>query len=100
MRGVVSRSAGDAAARMRPRAAKIQSGDRRAVLRPSGDRAHEKKLLERKIAVKNISFGQAVRAFQVEWSEHLPRDDGPRYVGRVLRDFLHHAVAQEFAALV
>src|SRR5271168_2889626 len=100
MRGVVSRRAGDAAAWMRARAAKIKSGDGRAVLRPPGNRTHEKKLLERKIAVKNISFGEAVGAFQIERSEHLPRDDGLWEVRRVLRDFFHHAVAEQFAIFV
>ena len=100
MRGVVSGSAGDPATRMRARAAKIKSGDGRAILRPSGDWAHEKKLLERKIAVKNISFGEAVGSFQIERSEYLPRDDGLRHVGRVLRDFFNDAVAEKLALFV
>ncbi len=94
MRGVVSRRAGHAAAGMRARAAKIKSCDGRAILRPTGDRAHEKKLLERKIAVKNISFRQAVSAFQVQRSKYLPCDDRPRHVGCVLADFFHYTVAE------
>src|SRR5580704_18975352 len=100
MRGVVSRSARNAAARVRARAAKIKSGDGRAVVRPSGDGAHKEKLLERKISVKNVSFGEAVGAFQIERREHLSRDDGVRHVGRILRNFFNQAIAEKLAIFV
>src|ERR1700733_11800953 len=100
MRGVVSGSAGDTAARMRARPTKIKSRNRGAISRPAGHRAHEKKLFERKIAVKNIPFGQAIGAFQIKRREHLSRDDGIRYVGRILRDFFHYAIAEKLALFV
>ena len=49
----------DAAARMRRRAAHEKVPDRRAVPRPSGHRPQKEKLFERKLALKNIPFGQA-----------------------------------------
>jgi hypothetical protein len=60
---------------MRASAAEIQTGDWCSILRPTGDRAHKKKLFQGKVAVKNISFGKAVGAFQIEWSQDLARDD-------------------------
>src|ERR1700761_1906613 len=66
VRGVVTWRTCDSAARVRPCAAQIKSRDRRAILGPARHGPHEKKLLERKIAVKNIAFGDAVGAFEVE----------------------------------
>src|ERR1700678_1072992 len=100
MRGVVSRRAGHSAAWVCTCSTQIKSIDRRPVLRPAGDGAHEKKLLEREIAVKNVAFGEAVGTFKVERREHLPRDDRTRHVGRVLADLLHHQVAEQFALFV
>ena len=66
MRRIVAGSTGDAAARMRAGAAQVESIYRRAVLRPARNGAHEEKLIERQVTMKNISFGQAVSAFEIE----------------------------------
>jgi len=50
--------------------------------------------------VKNISFGQAVGAFQIKRREHLSGNDGVRHVGRIFRDFFHHAIAEKLALFV
>ena len=50
MRGVIAWRAGDSSPGMRAGAAKIKAGDRGAILGPSGDWTHEKKLLERQVA--------------------------------------------------
>jgi hypothetical protein len=100
MRGVVAGSTGDAAAGMSSGAAEIETGDGSAVLRPSSHGAVEKQLFETEVAVENIAFGQSVGAFQIERGENLACDNGTRNIGRVLGDFIHHAVAQQFAIFV
>lgn len=75
MRRVVAGRSGHSSAGMRAGSAQVQPFDRRAILRPTGHRAHEEKLLERKIAVKNIALGEAVGAFQIEGRENLSRHD-------------------------
>ena len=56
MGGVVAGRASDAAAGMRPRTAQIQAIDGGAVLRPSGNRAHEEELLQAKVAMEDVAF--------------------------------------------
>src|SRR5687768_18212447 len=77
-------AAGDAAARMRPRAAHVKAGDRRAVARPAEERPREEQLVERRLAVQRMTAREAVRLLQVERGQHLPRDDERREAGRVL----------------
>ena len=93
VRGVVAWGARHSTARMRTRAAEIKVRDGGAVLRPAGNRTHEEKLIERKVAVENISFGKAVGALEIERGEDLAREDRIRNVGRVLGDLFHDAIA-------
>ena len=65
----------DAAAGMRGRSAHVQVLDRRAVLRPARDRTQEEKLLERKLALEDVAFGQAELAFEVERRDDLAVQD-------------------------
>src|SRR2546421_2426804 len=60
MRRVVTRRAHHAAAGVCARAAQVERRDRRAVLRPAGQRAHEEELIDRHVAVKNVAAGERI----------------------------------------
>src|SRR5450432_3453125 len=85
---------------MRARAAEIESADRRAILRPAGYRAHEEELLEVELTVKDVAFGEAVGALEIERGEDLAGDDGAGDVGRVFGDLFYHTMAEQLAILV
>src|SRR5579863_3789852 len=53
-------------ARMRPAAAQEQILNRRAVTGPVEQRTHGKELIERQIAVKNLSARQAILLLQIQ----------------------------------
>src|ERR1700690_3393148 len=57
------------------RAAHVQILDRRAVSRPSGHRAQEEKLFQRKFALEDVSFTQSPLALQVEGGYDLAVQD-------------------------
>ncbi len=63
--------AGDAAARVRARAAQVESRDGRAVPGPTEDRAHREELIERRLAVEDVAAGQAVGRLEVERRDDL-----------------------------
>ncbi len=65
--GVVSRSAGDAAARMRPRAAEVEALDWRGVPGQERRRAQEAQLVERGLTVKDRSADEAEELLEVRW---------------------------------
>ena len=50
--------------------------------------------------MKNVAFGQAVGAFQIERRQYLASENRIGDVGRVLGNLLDHAVAEQFALLV
>ena len=54
-RRVAAVRAGDAAARMRPRAAQVQATDRRPVVRVPAHRTHEQQLVGRHVAVQRVA---------------------------------------------
>src|SRR5437764_2619300 len=93
-------SAHDAAAGVRGRAAHIKVLHRRAVLRPSRDRTQEEQLLERELALEDVSFGQSELAFQVERRDHLASTDDALDVGRVFGDGVDDGVAEGFFLFV
>src|SRR5579872_1652057 len=97
---IVTGRARNAAAGMRASPAQVQAGDGSAVLRPARHRAHEEQLLQSQVAVKNISFREAVNPLQIERGQDLPRDDGTGHVGSVFSDFFYHPVTQQFAVLL
>src|SRR6266851_488756 len=100
MRRVVAGSTGHAAAGMGSGAAEVETGDGGAVLGPSSDGTVEKQLFKTEVAVEDVAFGESVSAFQVEWGQNLAGDDCVRNIGRVFGDFVHDAVAQQFAIFV
>src|ERR1700722_10219257 len=82
------------------RAAHVEFFDGRAVTRPAGRGTQEEKLLERKFALKNISFGESGGALDVERGDELFADDQAFEIGRVLRNGVDDGVAEGFALLV
>src|SRR5580765_4143851 len=64
-RAVVPRRARDAAAGMRSRAAEIQAGDRRAVVRMTQHRARGPELVERKLAMENVAADKTKLALEI-----------------------------------
>src|SRR6266478_10176438 len=66
------RSAHDAPSRVRSRSAHVEVLDGCAELGPSGDRPQKEELLQGKLALKDIAFGQAELPFQIEGRDNLP----------------------------
>src|SRR4029077_4736136 len=85
---------------MRGGTAHIQIVDGGAVVGPAGHGAEEKKLLERKFALKDVALGEAELALEVERRENLAADDNFFDVGGVLGDGVDDGVAEGFALLV
>ena len=54
---------------MHATATQVQPLDGRSVIRPAGDGAHEEKLVEHKLPVIEVAFGQGIGFFQVEGGE-------------------------------
>src|SRR5579875_4175438 len=96
--GETAGRAHDAAAGMGGGAAHVEIFDRRAIASPSGDRAKEEKLFERKFALENIAFGETDLLLDVERSEDLPADDDVFEIGGVLRNRVDDGVAEFLAA--
>ncbi len=92
--------ASDPTARMGSGSAEIETIDGRAVLRPTRNGSHKEELLETKVAVKNVAFGQSVGALQIERSQHLSSDDCTGDVRRVFGNFLDDAVAEQLTLFV
>ena len=74
-RGVRAGCGHDAAARMVRRAAHVEALDRRAVLRPAGDRAVEQELVEGQLALEDVALGEADLVLDVERRADLLVDD-------------------------
>src|SRR5919108_577229 len=95
-----ARRSHDAAARMCGRAAQIKVLDRRSILRPARYGTQEEKLLQRKLALKNIALAQPELAFQIEWCEHLPPNDDVFDVWCMLGQSIDHRIAKFLPLLV
>ena len=78
---------------MRGRSAHVEIANRRSILGPAGGRAQKEKLLERQLALKNISFRQTKVPFEIERSQHLAMQNQILDVGRVLCDGIDYRVA-------
>src|SRR5437764_13077594 len=72
---VRARSAGDAAAGVRARAAEVEAAQGRAVLRPADEGAEGVELVERHLAVERVAARKAVLAFEVCGRDDRPVDD-------------------------
>src|ERR1700683_2435819 len=85
---------------MRRGAAHIKIANRSAIASPAGNGAEEEKLLEREFALKNISFGEAGGAFDIERRNDLATDNNFFEIGRELRNGVNDGVAEGFALVV
>src|SRR2546430_16976950 len=92
-----SRPTGQSRSRMRSRPAQIQVANRRAVSCPVEQWTHGEKLIERQLAVKNVSASESVCIFQVLRSNDLVGQDQLRQVRRVLRQSLNDGIAKRYA---
>ena len=82
------------------RSAHVEILDGRAELRPARHRPQEEKLLERKLALKNVAFAQSQFALQIERRDHLLVQDDVFDIGRVLGDGVDDIVAKGFFLIV
>src|SRR5579862_3131389 len=85
---------------MRRRTAHVEILDRRAELRVSRHRAQEEKLFQRKLTLKNVSFGKTPLALQIERRHNLLVQDDVLDVGRVFRNGVDDVVAECFFLIV
>ena len=51
--------------------AEIKIINRRLVIRPARNRAHEQELVEHELTVIDIAFGETIGLFQVEWRDRF-----------------------------
>src|SRR5205807_1592378 len=89
-----------AAARMGGRATHIEVLDRRAELRKTRSRTQEEKLLQRKLALKDVALAESEVALQIQRGQYLFVQDDVLDVGRILADGVNHIVAKGLALLV
>src|SRR5881396_322792 len=83
---VVSRGAHDTAARMRARAAKVQTQNRRSILGPACDRTREKELVQAHVPMKDAPARQAVDSLEIYGRQYLPVEDQALETRGVLLD--------------
>src|SRR5271155_163087 len=83
---------------MRAGAAEIKSTDRRFVARPIENGAHGEELIERELAMENLSAGETVNGFQIVRSDDLHVFDEAGKIGRVFGKCFDDDVAEVFAA--
>src|SRR5512142_1541395 len=72
-RGVVSRHAGHAAARMRARAAQVKALQRHAVIAVPEDGPRAEELVERELAVEDVAAHETEVALEVQGRENPSR---------------------------
>src|SRR5262249_28160390 len=99
-RRIAAWRAHDSAARMRGRSAHVKVANRRLVLRPAWRRTEEEKLLERQLALEDVSFRQAESALDIERRQHLTMQDDVSDVRRVFGERVDDRVAERLAAFV
>src|ERR1035437_4129706 len=82
---------------MRARPAEIQTPDGRRVARPAEQWARNEELVERQLAVENMSAGQPEGPLEIERGDDLPRDDRRFEARRVCRDGARGRVTEPIA---
>src|SRR6202158_3763681 len=85
---------------MRRRSAHIQIIDGSAVVGPAGHRPKKEKLLERKLALKNVALRKSKFALQIKRRKYLAMQNYAFYVRRIFRDGIYNVVAERFFLLV
>lgn len=68
LRYIPTRRATDPTPAVDSAAAEIEVINRRFVVRPARDRAHKEELIEHKLTVVEVAFGQAIGLFEVKRS--------------------------------
>lgn len=96
MRRVVAGCAGDAAAGMRTGTAEIKTRNRHAVVRMAHHGAQRKQLVERQGAMENVAVHKAETLLQIQWRQHLPRDNGRLEIRCVPRDGVDDDIGKRF----
>src|SRR5262245_6113919 len=86
----------DAAARVRGGSAHVEAADRRPVLGPARRGPQEEKLLQRQLALEDVSFREAPLPLEIQGSDDLAVPDDVLEVGSVLRDRVDDSVAELF----
>ena len=74
--------------------------NRRAVLRPSGNRPQEQQLLERQLALKDVALAQPPFALEIERSDDLAVQDQRLQIRRVLGERVDHGIAEALALVI
>jgi hypothetical protein len=87
----------DATARMRARAAQIESAQRRPVLGPSKQRSEGEELIERLLTVVDVSARQPIRLFEIDWRQYLFRENQLAEAGCVLLNLIENCCRKVFA---
>jgi len=71
LRRITPTRAANAASRVDTAAAQIQPINRRFVVRPTREGAHEQELVEHELAVVEVAFGEGVGGFKVKRGERF-----------------------------
>src|SRR5581483_11544248 len=82
------------------RSAHIEIPDGSAKLRISRRRTQKEKLLQRKLALKDIAFSQSKFALQIERRQHLPVQNDVFDVGSILAQCVDYVIAEGLALLI
>src|ERR1044071_1911573 len=98
--GIIAGKAGDAAAGMGAGTAEKKIFDGCPIARPTGNRAHEKDLIERHFGVIKISLADTVFRFEVKRRENLAVQNGSFESRRVFFDGIDPGVTQSVALLL
>ena len=70
---------------MGARAAEVESGDGRPVSGTAENRSHGKELIERRLAVQDVTAGESIRRFEIARRDHLLMNDETLDARRVPR---------------
>src|SRR5712691_14175 len=90
-------SAVESGSGMRARATHIKVADRRRIACKTEQRARDEQLIERELAVEDVTAGQAVRALEIQRCDHLARHDRRFEAGRIACDRASRGVAEAIA---
>src|SRR4051812_11031937 len=97
--GVVAGCAGDAAAGVGARAAKIKALERAAIIGIAEHRPCPEQLIERQRAMENIAATETEYPFEVEWAQYLAAEHAVLETRRIAIDGVDHQVGHRLAML-
>src|SRR3954466_6403603 len=85
---------------MRARAALPVPANRRAILGPVRSGTLKEQLMQRELALEDVSFRQSGDPLDVRRRQNLPAEDELLDVGRIAADGVDHRVTERFTLLV